>query len=152
MRLETLRWLLALPVGFAAAFAASAAIGLIILHSQNPHSLAHPNLPLERLGSAFVFPFVLVVVGTLVAAPPRLETAVALSASVALVPLTLVALNVTPVLDGFSVALIGCNLVGSAAGFLVFYRRGRLKRIVRVTIEQTSPTEQTTEPVLSPSR
>jgi formate/nitrite transporter FocA (FNT family) len=151
VRLESLRWLLALPVGFAAAFAASVAIRLIVLHSLNPHSLAHSLVPFERLGSALVFPFALVVVATLVAAPPRLETAAALSASVALVPLTLVVLNVTPLLDRFSVALFLCNLVGSAAGFVVFYRRGEMKWIVRVAIDETTPTQQTTDPVLVPS-
>lgn len=141
----------ALPVGFAAAFAAALAIRLIVLHSLNPHSLANSLIPFERLGSALVFPFVLVVVATLVAAPPRLETAAALSASVALVPLTLVALNVTPLLDRFSVALLLCNLVGSAAGLLVFYRRGQMRWIVRVAIDETAPTPQTTNPVLVPA-
>jgi hypothetical protein len=143
--------LFALPVGFAAAFASALAIRLIILHSLNPHSLANSLIPFERLGSALVFPFVLVVVATLVAAPPRLETAAALSASVALVPLTLVALNVTPLLDRFSVALLLCNLVGSAAGLLVFYRRGQMRWIVRVAIDETAPTPQTTNPVLVPA-
>ena len=146
VRLESLRWLLALPVGFAAAFAASAALRQIVLHSQNPHSFAYPLLPLERVGSAFIFPFVLVVVGTLVGAPPRLGTAVALSASVALVPLTLVALNVTPLLDRFSLALVLSNLVGSAAGFLVFYRHGRARETVPTALAETSPKQQTTDP------
>lgn len=151
MRLESLRWLLALPLGFAAAFAASLAIRLIVLHSQNPHSLAHPLVPFERFATALVFPFVLVVVATLVAAPPRLETAAALGVSVALVPLTLVALNVAPLLDPFSVALLLCNLVGSAAGLLAFYRRGQMRWIVRIAIDETGPTPQTADPVLVPA-